>query len=68
MEEDAGYTGPILPGGHRFDKKLICIRYPGNVVNADKAVETLGGIGAISTVRFSFTLYFSYIFFLELIN
>ncbi|KYM75631.1 General transcription factor 3C polypeptide 5, partial [Atta colombica] len=34
--------------GHRFDKKLICIKYPGNIVNVDKAIETLGGISSIS--------------------
>lgn len=44
----------MLPGGHRFDKKFICIRYPGNVVNPDRAIETLGGIGAISTVLYIF--------------
>ncbi|XP_017878673.1 general transcription factor 3C polypeptide 5 isoform X2 [Ceratina calcarata] len=43
------YIGPILPGDHRFDKKLICVKYPGNVINPDKAVETLGGIKSIST-------------------
>ncbi|KAG7210682.1 hypothetical protein KM043_012186 [Ampulex compressa] len=37
-----------VSGGHRFDKKLVCIKYPGNVINYDKAIETLGGIGAIS--------------------
>ncbi|KAH0946082.1 hypothetical protein HN011_007029 [Eciton burchellii] len=40
-------TGPVI-SGHRFDKKLICVKYPGNVVNVDKAIETLGGISAIS--------------------
>lgn len=44
------YTGPVLPGGHRFDRKFICVKYPGNVINSDKAIETLGGIGNISTV------------------
>ena len=52
--EDVGveeeYTGPILPGGHRFDKTLVCVRYPGNVVNHEKAIETLGGIAEISEV------------------
>nr|XP_033206714.1 general transcription factor 3C polypeptide 5 [Bombus vancouverensis nearcticus] len=43
------YVGPVLPGGHRFDKKFICVKYPGNVINPDKAVETLGGIQSIST-------------------
>ncbi|KAK0088056.1 hypothetical protein PV326_004954 [Microctonus aethiopoides] len=46
LDED---RGPILPGGHHFDKKFICIRYPGNVVNPDKAIETLGGLTSIST-------------------
>ncbi|EZA46895.1 hypothetical protein DMN91_005378 [Ooceraea biroi] len=41
------YMGPVI-SGHRFDKKLICVKYPGNVVNVDKAIETLGGISAIS--------------------
>lgn len=42
----------VHPGGHRLNKKYICIRYPGNVINVDKAVETLGGISQISTVSF----------------
>lgn len=51
MEEqpEHEYIGPVLPGGHRFDRKFVCIKYPGNVVNPDKAIETLGGIGSIST-------------------
>ena len=48
-ESDEEYTGPILPGGHRFDKKFLCVKYPGVVVNAEKAIETLGGLGGIST-------------------
>ncbi|XP_012220563.2 general transcription factor 3C polypeptide 5 [Linepithema humile] len=44
---DAKYVGPVI-SGHRFDKKLICIKYPGNVVNTDKAIETLGGLSSIS--------------------
>lgn len=44
------YVGPVLPGGHRFDRKFICVKYPGNVINPDKAIETLGGIQSISTV------------------
>ncbi|CAK9799769.1 General transcription factor 3C polypeptide 5 [Anthophora quadrimaculata] len=43
------HVGPILPGGHRFDRKFICVKYPGNVINSDKAIETLGGIQNIST-------------------
>lgn len=43
------YIGPVLPGGHRFDKKFICVKYPGNVINPDQAIETLGGIQNIST-------------------
>ncbi|XP_077268995.1 LOW QUALITY PROTEIN: general transcription factor IIIC subunit l(2)37Cd [Temnothorax americanus] len=45
--QDGKDAGPVI-SGHRFDKKLICIKYPGNVVNVDKAIETLGGISAIS--------------------
>lgn len=37
-----------MPGGHRFDKKLLCVRYPGVVENTDRAIETLGGLGAMS--------------------
>lgn len=48
--------GPVLPGGHRFDKKFICVKYPGNVINPDKAVETLGGIQSISTVLYYFLI------------
>lgn len=44
------YSGPII-SGHRFDKKLVCVKYPGNVINVDKAIETLGGISSISTVQ-----------------
>ncbi|OXU20449.1 hypothetical protein TSAR_014419 [Trichomalopsis sarcophagae] len=42
------FIGTVLPGGHKFNKKLVCVRYPGNVINQDKAVETLGGITEIS--------------------
>jgi hypothetical protein len=31
-------------------KKFICVEYPGNVKNVDKAVDTLGGIGSIQRV------------------
>ncbi|OAD55297.1 General transcription factor 3C polypeptide 5 [Eufriesea mexicana] len=48
-QQENEYVGPILPGGHRFDRKFICVKYPGNVINPDKAVETLGGIQSIST-------------------
>ncbi|XP_072749433.1 general transcription factor 3C polypeptide 5 [Anoplolepis gracilipes] len=46
-EQDGQYTGPVI-SGHNFDKKLICIKYPGNIVNVDKAIETLGGVSSIS--------------------
>ncbi|KAL6422616.1 hypothetical protein ACFW04_010683 [Cataglyphis niger] len=46
-QQDGLCTGPII-SGHKFDKKLICIKYPGNVVNVNKAIETLGGISSIS--------------------
>ncbi|XP_011698841.1 PREDICTED: general transcription factor 3C polypeptide 5 isoform X2 [Wasmannia auropunctata] len=45
--QDGKYAGPVI-SGHRVNKKLICIKYPGNVVNVDKAIETLGGISSIS--------------------
>ncbi|XP_076160281.1 general transcription factor IIIC subunit l(2)37Cd isoform X2 [Ptiloglossa arizonensis] len=48
-QQEPGYIGPVLPGGHRFDRKFICIKYPGNVINSDKAIKTLGGICGIST-------------------
>lgn len=48
LEKD-DYIGPVLPGGHRFDRKFICIKYPGNVVNPERAIATLGGISSIST-------------------
>ncbi|XP_076653346.1 general transcription factor IIIC subunit l(2)37Cd [Halictus rubicundus] len=48
-QEKDDYIGPVLPGGHRFDKKFICIKYPGNVVNPERAIATLGGISGIST-------------------
>lgn len=31
-------------------KKFVCVEYPGNVKNVDKAVDTLGGIGSIQRV------------------
>ncbi|KAL6254602.1 hypothetical protein P5V15_014652 [Pogonomyrmex californicus] len=46
--QNGKYTRPIPE--HRFDKKLICIKYPGNVVNIDRAIETLGGISSISMI------------------
>lgn len=46
-QQDGQYVGPII-SGHNFDKKLICVKYPGNVINVDKAIETLGGISSIS--------------------
>lgn len=55
------YIGPILLGGHRFDKKFVAIKYPGNVVNPDKAVITLGGLNDISTVIHSFNVLGLYI-------
>lgn len=48
--------GPVLPGGHRFDRKFISVKYPGNVINPDKAIETLGGIQSISTVLYYFLI------------
>ncbi|XP_012530118.2 general transcription factor 3C polypeptide 5 isoform X2 [Monomorium pharaonis] len=45
--QDGIYAGPII-SGHRLDRKLICVKYPGNVINVDKAIETLGGISSIS--------------------
>lgn len=48
-QQDGKYAGQVI-SGHRFDKKLICIKYPGNIVNVDKAIETLGGISSISMV------------------
>ncbi|XP_012262747.2 general transcription factor 3C polypeptide 5 [Athalia rosae] len=47
--EEREYIGPVLPGGHRFDRKFVCIKYPGNVINTEKAIETLGGLTSIST-------------------
>ncbi len=31
-------------------KKFVCVEYPGNVKNVDKAVDTLGGMGSIQRV------------------
>lgn len=33
------------------DSRLVHVAYPGNVVNNDKAIETLGGIGTLSKVN-----------------
>lgn len=35
---------------------LVCVTYPGNVVNEEKAIENLGGLGKMSEVRL-FELY-----------
>ncbi|XP_076762413.1 general transcription factor IIIC subunit l(2)37Cd [Xylocopa sonorina] len=43
------YAEPELTGELKFERKFICVKYPGNVVNPDKAIETLGGIQTIST-------------------
>ncbi|XP_053676472.1 general transcription factor 3C polypeptide 5 [Anopheles nili] len=34
---------------HRFDRDLICIEYPGVVLNPERMIESLGGIREIST-------------------
>lgn len=57
-QEESESVGPVLPEGHRFDRKFICIKYPGNVINPDKAIKTLGGINAISTVYILFEMRF----------
>ncbi|KAK2577020.1 hypothetical protein KPH14_011980 [Odynerus spinipes] len=46
--EESEVAGSGLVEGHRFDRTFICIKYPGNVINANKAINTLGGLGAIS--------------------
>lgn len=38
------------PEGHEFGRKLVCVRFPGNVLNSDKAIEKLGGIKEMSNV------------------
>ncbi|KAF4513814.1 UNVERIFIED_CONTAM: hypothetical protein B566_EDAN015877 [Ephemera danica] len=38
------------PNSHRFDRKFVCVKYPGFVVNDDKMLETLGGIQRISSI------------------
>ncbi|XP_074098001.1 general transcription factor IIIC subunit l(2)37Cd [Cotesia typhae] len=48
-EEEEEVIGPVLPGGHRLDEKFYCIKYPGKVINSEKAIESLGGLGSIST-------------------
>uniref|UniRef100_A0A0C9QR49 GTF3C5_0 protein n=1 Tax=Fopius arisanus TaxID=64838 RepID=A0A0C9QR49_9HYME len=48
-EEDDEENETVYPGGHKLNKKYTCIRYPGNVINVDKAMETLGGLSGIST-------------------
>lgn len=37
----------------KSDPKLVHVAYPGNVVNNDKAVATLGGVGSISKVFYA---------------
>lgn len=56
VSREDDYIGPVLAGGHRFDRKLSCIKYPGVVVNVNKAIETLGGITSISTVSVMYRL------------
>ncbi|XP_058806576.1 general transcription factor 3C polypeptide 5 [Phymastichus coffea] len=48
-QDNNEYVGPVLPGGHRFDKKLLCIRYPANVINPEMAIKTMGSLADIST-------------------
>lgn len=38
------------PQNHRFDRKFMCVKYPGLVVNDDKMLDTLGGIQRISRI------------------
>lgn len=40
------------PTAHNIEKLLVCIDYPGKVVNPDKAIETLGGLEEVSKVGF----------------
>lgn len=35
-----------------LSRKLLCIEYPGMVENADKMIETLGGMHSIEMVQF----------------
>lgn len=49
--QERTYIGQALQNGHKFNNKLVCIKYPGNVVNPEKAIETLGGTVVISEVR-----------------
>lgn len=36
---------------NRFDRKLVCITYPGIVENVDRMMTTLGGITKLENVR-----------------
>lgn len=38
------------PSSHNIENLLVCVDYPGKVVNVDKALETLNGIEEISKV------------------
>ena len=51
------FSGSAVTSEHRFDRKLVCIKYPGNVVNPEKAIETLGGISAVSTVYYTLLIF-----------
>lgn len=47
VEDDRGKKFPS-------DKKFLSIEYPGNVVNIDNAVRTLGGIEELSRVSHNY--------------
>lgn len=50
-KEDDGLLSVASLNVDRSDPKLVHVAYPGNVVNPDKAVATLGGAGTISKAR-----------------
>lgn len=38
------------PSAHNIEKLLVCVDYPGKVLNPEKAIETLGGLEEVSKV------------------
>ncbi len=50
-KEDDGLLSVASLNVAKSHPKLVHVAYPGNVVNPDKAVATLGGAGTISKVH-----------------
>jgi hypothetical protein len=45
------------PEDHDITNKLICVEYPGVVKNENAMLKSLGGLRAVSSVRYSLKLF-----------